>query len=98
VPFRGLFIIDPKQKLRQITINDLPVGRSASLNPVTSVVEPEPHGSAPVSQRYREDIPHFSTAGFMNSSGAVFRSDPRLSVKALKLQNLLQIFKVKIYF
>jgi len=26
--FRGLFIIDPKQNLRQITINDLPVGRS----------------------------------------------------------------------
>jgi len=25
--FRGLFIIDDKQKLRQITINDLPVGR-----------------------------------------------------------------------
>lgn len=28
VPFRGLFIIDPKGNLRQITINDLPVGRS----------------------------------------------------------------------
>ncbi|CAD7094103.1 unnamed protein product [Hermetia illucens] len=30
VPFRGLFIIDntPEQKLRQITVNDLPVGRS----------------------------------------------------------------------
>lgn len=28
VPYRGLFIIDGKQKLRQITINDLPVGRS----------------------------------------------------------------------
>lgn len=28
VPFRGLFIIDPKGILRQITINDLPVGRS----------------------------------------------------------------------
>jgi len=27
VPFRGLFIIDDKQILRQITINDLPVGR-----------------------------------------------------------------------
>lgn len=25
---RGLFIIDPKGILRQITINDLPVGRS----------------------------------------------------------------------
>lgn len=28
IPFRGLFIIDPKGVLRQITINDLPVGRS----------------------------------------------------------------------
>ncbi|XP_070148793.1 peroxiredoxin 2 [Polyergus mexicanus] len=28
IPFRGLFIIDDKQILRQITVNDLPVGRS----------------------------------------------------------------------
>ncbi|XP_046682084.1 peroxiredoxin 1-like isoform X2 [Homalodisca vitripennis] len=28
IPYRGLFIIDQKQNLRQITINDLPVGRS----------------------------------------------------------------------
>uniref|UniRef100_A0A0A9YQM7 thioredoxin-dependent peroxiredoxin n=2 Tax=Lygus hesperus TaxID=30085 RepID=A0A0A9YQM7_LYGHE len=28
VPFRGLFIIDGKGILRQITVNDLPVGRS----------------------------------------------------------------------
>lgn len=28
IPFRGLFIIDGKQNLRQITVNDLPVGRS----------------------------------------------------------------------
>ncbi|CAG9857008.1 unnamed protein product [Phyllotreta striolata] len=28
IPFRGLFIIDGKGILRQITINDLPVGRS----------------------------------------------------------------------
>ncbi|XP_065350425.1 peroxiredoxin 2 [Cloeon dipterum] len=28
IPFRGLFIIDSKQNLRQITVNDLPVGRS----------------------------------------------------------------------
>nr|AAT85824.1 putative thioredoxin peroxidase 1 [Glossina morsitans morsitans] len=28
IPFRGLFIIDKNQILRQITINDLPVGRS----------------------------------------------------------------------
>lgn len=28
VPYRGLFIIDENQILRQITVNDLPVGRS----------------------------------------------------------------------
>jgi len=28
IAFRGLFIIDAEQKLRQITVNDLPVGRS----------------------------------------------------------------------
>lgn len=28
VPFRGLYIIDEKGILRQMTINDLPVGRS----------------------------------------------------------------------
>ncbi|XP_076308009.1 peroxiredoxin 2-like [Tachypleus tridentatus] len=28
IAFRGLFIIDEHQKLRQITVNDLPVGRS----------------------------------------------------------------------
>lgn len=28
VDFRGIFIIDPKGTLRQITINDMPVGRS----------------------------------------------------------------------
>lgn len=28
IPFRGLFIIDKEQNLRQMTINDLPVGRS----------------------------------------------------------------------
>jgi len=28
IALRGLFIIDPKGTLRQITVNDLPVGRS----------------------------------------------------------------------
>ena len=28
VALRGIFLIDPKGNLRQITINDLPVGRS----------------------------------------------------------------------
>ena len=27
IAFRGLFVIDGNQKLRQITVNDLPVGR-----------------------------------------------------------------------
>ena len=27
IAFRGLFVIDGKGKLRQITVNDLPVGR-----------------------------------------------------------------------
>lgn len=27
IPFRGLYIIDGKQNLRQVTVNDLPVGR-----------------------------------------------------------------------
>eukprot|EP00906_Rhabdomonas_costata_P027124 RCo038569 len=30
IALRGLFIIDPKQNIRQITINDLPVGRSVA--------------------------------------------------------------------
>ena len=28
IALRGLFLIDPKGTLRQITVNDLPVGRS----------------------------------------------------------------------
>ena len=28
VALRGLFIIDPQQKVRQVTVNDLPIGRS----------------------------------------------------------------------
>jgi len=28
IPFRGLFIVDKKGNLRQVTVNDLPVGRS----------------------------------------------------------------------
>ena len=28
IALRGLFIIDPKGVLRQVTVNDLPVGRS----------------------------------------------------------------------
>lgn len=31
IAYRGLFIIDPQGILRQITVNDLPVGRYGSL-------------------------------------------------------------------
>jgi peroxiredoxin 1 len=34
IPFRGLFIIDDKQNLRQVTINDLPVGRYRILSKI----------------------------------------------------------------
>lgn len=36
IPFRGLFIIDEKQNLRQITVNDLPVGRCVLKNSIFS--------------------------------------------------------------
>ncbi|XP_059470797.1 peroxiredoxin 1 [Neocloeon triangulifer] len=46
IPFRGLFIIDRDQKLRQITINDLPVGRSVdeTLRLVQAFMFTDEHG------------------------------------------------------
>jgi peroxiredoxin (alkyl hydroperoxide reductase subunit C) len=46
IALRGLFIIDPKQNIRQITINDLPVGRSVDeiLRLVTAFQFVEEHG------------------------------------------------------
>lgn len=46
IAFRGLFIIDPAQNLRQITINDLPVGRSVdeTLRLVQAFQYVEKHG------------------------------------------------------
>nr|CCC92798.1 unnamed protein product [Trypanosoma congolense IL3000] len=46
IAYRGLFIIDPKQNVRQITINDLPVGRDVdeALRLVTAFQFVEEHG------------------------------------------------------
>lgn len=46
IPFRGLFIIDDKQNLRQVTINDLPVGRSVdeTLRLVQAFQHTDKHG------------------------------------------------------
>ena len=46
IPFRGLFIIDRNQILRQITVNDLPVGRSVdeTLRLVQAFQFTEEHG------------------------------------------------------
>ncbi|XP_049806493.1 peroxiredoxin 1 [Schistocerca nitens] len=46
IPYRGLFIIDGKQNLRQITINDLPVGRSVdeTLRLITAFQHTDVHG------------------------------------------------------
>lgn len=46
IPFRGLFIIDGKQNLRQITMNDLPIGRSVdeALRLVQAVKFTDEHG------------------------------------------------------
>jgi peroxiredoxin 1 len=46
VTFRGLFIIDPNGKLRQITVNDLPVGRSVdeTLRLVQAFQHTDKHG------------------------------------------------------
>lgn len=46
VALRGLFIIDPNGILRQITINDLPIGRSVeeSLRLIEALQFVEKHG------------------------------------------------------
>lgn len=46
IPFRGLFIIDRQQTMRQITINDLPVGRSVdeTLRLVQAFMFTDEHG------------------------------------------------------
>ncbi|KAI6177508.1 hypothetical protein M3Y97_00915200 [Aphelenchoides bicaudatus] len=46
IAFRGLFIIDPKGVLRQVTINDLPIGRSVdeTLRLVQAIQYTEKHG------------------------------------------------------
>jgi tryparedoxin peroxidase (2-Cys peroxiredoxin) len=46
VAFRGVFIIDPKQNIRQVTINDLPIGRNVdeTLRLVQALQFTEKHG------------------------------------------------------
>lgn len=46
ITFRGLFVIDPEQNLRQITINDLPIGRSVeeTLRLVKAIQFTDEHG------------------------------------------------------
>jgi peroxiredoxin 1 len=46
IPFRGLFIIDRNQIMRQITVNDLPVGRSVdeTLRLVQAFMFTDEHG------------------------------------------------------
>jgi len=48
IAFRGLFIIDGKQNLRQITVNDIPVGRSVdeTLRLVQALQFTDKHGEA----------------------------------------------------
>jgi alkyl hydroperoxide reductase subunit AhpC len=53
--FRGLFIIDAKGVLRQITVNDLPVGRSVdeALRLVQAFQYTDEHGEGEYSQMER---------------------------------------------
>ena len=46
IALRGLFVIDPKQKVRHITINDLPVGRNVDevLRTVSAFKHTDEHG------------------------------------------------------
>lgn len=58
--FRGLFIIDEQQRLRQITINDLPVGRSVdeTLRLVQAFQFTDKHGEGnkPISDFLRQTV------------------------------------------
>ncbi|XP_051788725.1 peroxiredoxin-1 isoform X1 [Erpetoichthys calabaricus] len=53
IAFRGLFIVDDKGILRQITINDLPVGRSVdeTLRLVQAFQFTDKHGEEPLTER-----------------------------------------------
>lgn len=50
VPFRALFIIDPAGNLRQITVNDLPVGRNVDeiIRLIKAFQFHETHGEVPI--------------------------------------------------
>ena len=78
--FRGLFIIDPKGTLRQITMNDLPVGRSVeeTLRLVQAFQYTDSHGEVcPVGWKPGSDTvtfcfvwsPHYRNRWSQNSVG-----------------------------
>ncbi|KAF5350809.1 hypothetical protein D9758_010406 [Tetrapyrgos nigripes] len=81
IALRGLFIIDPKGTLRQITVNDLPVGRSVSetIRLVKAFQFTDKHGevcpanwsegSATIKATPTDKLEYFSTAGNANASG-----------------------------
>lgn len=58
IAFRGLFIIDPHGILRQITINDLPVGRSVdeTLRLVQAFQFTDKHGEGKILTKIKERI------------------------------------------
>ncbi|KAF9814266.1 hypothetical protein IEO21_05205 [Rhodonia placenta] len=88
IALRGLFLIDPKGTLRQITINDLPVGRSVdeTIRLVKAFQFTDEHGEVcPAnwtegSQTIKTDphgkLEYFSTAGGAN--GEQSRKRPRI--------------------
>lgn len=73
--FRGLFIIDPKQKLRQITVNDLPVGRDVdeTLRLVQAFQFTDKHGEV-------------CPAGW-RPGGATMKPDPKASLSYFEVAN-----------
>lgn len=74
IPFRGLFIIDDKGTLRQVTINDLPVGRSVdeTLRLVQAFQFTDKHGEGMFMSlchyfNYIERVAIFSSLNMKNS-------------------------------
>ena len=75
VALRGLFIIDPKGVLRQITINDLPVGRN--VEETIRLVE-----AFQFTDQYGEVCP----AGWQNGSKGM-KADPKGSLEYFSAQD-----------
>ncbi|KAI0776973.1 thioredoxin-like protein [Trametes elegans] len=90
IALRGLFIIDPKGTLRQITINDLPVGRSVeeTIRLVKAFQFTDEHGEVcPAnwhegSQTIKADpkgsLEYFSNASASEANSNVSKKRPRL--------------------